>query len=121
MGNPERTQIELNTQAEALLNGIVKKALVLKEGEKIPVLSGGVSIESTGDYGSYNSTHYSLFLTREGLIKQTRSLKYISAADGFPYSEDETEYSVKPSYFLVQQYDVNQDDLKALEELLHRL
>lgn len=119
--SPERTKIEINIQAEALLNMIVEKTPVLREGEKISVLSGKpVSIEGTGG-GSYNSTHYSLFLTSEGLIEQKRVLEYISSADGFPYSEDEKEYPVKPSYLLVQQYRANEDDLEALGGLLHQL
>lgn len=115
-------KIEITTKAEELLNRIVEKASVLREWEKISVLSGKKGgIEGTGDYGSYDSTYYSLFLTYEGLIEQRHVLQYVNAVDGFPYNEDATEYPVQPSYFLVQQYDPDEYNLKTLEGLLHQL
>jgi hypothetical protein len=121
--SPEHTnKIEIIVKAEALLDKILAKAPVLRDGEKISVFSGRLGgIKRTGDYGSYNSTFHSLFLTREGLTEQRRVLEYTSDADGFPTSEDEGEYPVEPSYLLVQKYEPSEDDLTALEELLHQL
>ena len=120
--NTERTQIEINKEAEALLNEIAGKALVIKEGEKITVFWSVFSgAESSGDYGSYESIFYSLFLTSAGLIEQKSTNEYISESDGVPYSEDNREYPVKPSPLLAQHYNLSEDDIDNLEQLLHQL
>ena len=105
----ENTQFELNALAEDLLERVVKKASVLPEGVGIPIFS----------HKEGACEHIYLFLTKHGLVEQKHQMD--PPEGGMPYDAGRNEYHLEPSYHLVQRYIPSEEELEALEKVIHRL
>ncbi len=121
----ERTRIEIDRQAEELLDQLAGKVSVVKEGEKIIVIPEALcEAESSASHEGSETVHYSLFLTPKGLIEKRSYARYISdliESGGKPESEDNREYPTEPSSVLIKHYSPDEDNIKALELVLQQL
>jgi hypothetical protein len=119
----ERTQAEIDRQAEELLGRIAKKAPVLRGGEEIIIFPEVPSeAESSGDHEGGESVSYSLSLTPNGLIERRNAATYkgdLNESQGKPEREDNREYPVTPSDVLGKHYILNEAGIGRLEHILH--
>jgi intein/homing endonuclease len=118
----ERTEAQIDLQAEQLLVELEVMASVLKEGEKITVFPEERNeAESTTGTDACDSVFYTLFLTPEGLVEKRQVATYrgdLSETGGIPEKEGGREYPANPDSTLVKHYDIDEDHLKRLEKIL---
>lgn len=105
---------------------VLDKLVILSEQifgvhEKELLALAKVQANPTGDYGSYETAIPKLYLTKNGLIIETRYNEYASKADRIPDATTETVIETEAGYPTAFKFDMTEWDLLRLKKTFENL